>query len=118
MAVRRLSVIIVFLVAIMAIAALQFSLRLQSEQRISDDRKFAKIFVELSVAGEMYGSYPDSLKTTFDRIFQANKCDSTWMYDHQKGIARDSDRYERIWDQIVDTLDSLKNAPIDPANPY
>jgi len=109
MAVRRLPIIIVFLAAIIVIAALQYSAKKSAAQRSADDARFANTYVQLAVAGETYRNNPDSLEIALAGIFRANDCDSTWMYNHINSLVEDPQRYERIWNKIMAVLDSLEN---------
>jgi len=109
MAVRRISIILVITAAAATTAAILFSRSLQSSQHLRDDGKFIKTYVELAVARQICGNNPDSLTILFDDIFKSNRADSAWMERYIKGIGKNPGRYEKIWQSIVDALDSLKN---------
>lgn len=112
MAAKRLLIIVIFLAAVVTVAALRYAGNLRSREMRIDDHKFVRAYVDLSVARQLYEFNPDSLRAISDRIFRENDVDSAWMEQHLEKIKGDPDRFENTWKSIVETLDSLKKNPV------
>jgi hypothetical protein len=108
MAAKRPLTIIFLLVAITAIAVLQFQRSRRAGRLSADDERFVSTYTELAIAREMFIGDPDSLVSVYERIFLQNGTDSTWMLDHILIISDDTERQLLLWDRIVDRLDSFK----------
>ena len=112
MAAKRLLTIIIILVAMTAIAALQYQRHRHTDRVSTDDEKFVSTYTELAVARETIAGNPDSLTSVYERIFSQNGTDSIWMLQHIQSISDDTGRRLLLWDKIVDRLDSLKTNAI------
>ena len=108
MAAKRLLILLIIVAAIVTVAALRYTEDIRSKENQLDDQRFVKAYVELSIAKQLYEFNPDSLEAISTRIFKKNEVDSTWMEDHLRKIERNTDRFEKTWRDITETLDSLK----------
>ena len=107
MAAKRPLITIIIIAAIVTIAALQYGrfIELTSRQEKLDDLKFIKSYVELSLAKDEIDEL-DSLESIFDSLFMVNETDSLWMREFLRKIGDDTDKRQRIWKAILDTLNA------------
>lgn len=109
MAAKRLTITIIILAAITAIAVMQFQRYRHAERLSTDNEKFVSTYTELAVARERFTGDPDSLASVYERIFSQNGTDSVWMMQYIESFSDDAKRRLLLWDRIVDRFDSLKN---------
>ena len=112
MAIRRLVIIVLLIAAVVGTAALQYSRAERAKQARIDDHKFIGTYVDLAIAREFYSDSPDSFRIVRDRIFSSRGTDSVWMEDHVKSFGKDSARRQNIWEEIVDSLQSMNKGPL------
>ncbi len=107
MAAKRPLITIIIIAAIVTIAALQYGrfIELTSRQEKLDDLKFIKTYVELSIAKDEIDEL-DSFESILDSLFMENETDSLWMREYLKKIGDDTDKRQRIWQAILDTLNA------------
>lgn len=107
MAAKRPLITIIIIAAIVTIAALQYGqfIELTSRQKKLDDLKFIKTYVELSIAKDEIDKL-DSLESVFDSLFMVNETDSIWMREYLNKIGDNTDKRQKIWQAILDTLNA------------
>jgi hypothetical protein len=97
------------IILIIAAAAIVFFWRSKNISSFSiEDDKFVTVYIEMAVASEMAGNNLDSLNLFYERIFNSNGVDSSWMFDYVSKISYDAEKHKLIWDSIVEKLDSLR----------
>ena len=111
MAGKRLLITIIVIAAALTAAALQYKRIADSaaRQEVLDDRRFVKTYVELATARESFNQQPDSLEAIFDGVFSENETDSIWMRQYLRTIGDDLNRHHKIWEEIIDSLNEVKN---------
>ena len=75
-----------------------------------NDKLFINLYIELALAREMAGNNQDSLKLKYDDIFETCGADSSWMFNYVTTISQNADKQVKIWDMILEKLDSLKTS--------
>ena len=82
----------------------------QNNDLNENDKLFINLYIELALAREMAGNNQDSLKMKYDDIFQTYGADSLWMFNYVTTISQNTDKQVKIWDMILEKLDSLKTS--------
>jgi len=113
MAVKRWGILLIFIAAICAIAALIYNSRTESARKRADIGKFVQTYASLSVVRDVYLNQPDSIRYYYDKIYSINHTDSAWMEQQVKIIGQDSDAYKDAWARIVDKLNDLRKKSFD-----
>lgn len=112
MAVRPLTKLV--LIGIIILAGIAVAVGARSRflyYRKSEENRFIRTYLAMSLARERYIGNQDSLRIAFKDIFKKYGTDSAWMAGYGKKLSQDLSRSERVWADITDILDSLKTSP-------
>jgi len=110
MAVKPYRIILLAITIIAGAAAIHVHRSRHLTSKLHDERKFVSTYIDLSIARERYSDYPDSLRDQIAVVYERNGADSIWMAQYAKKLSPNIDRSDRIWNEIVVRLDTLRKA--------
>ncbi len=99
--------IIVVLVLLLAIALFFILNNLRTPSKLSED-KFAEVYVQLSIASEMYESKPVELEQERKKILEKYDVTQDEIDHFIEEYNQDPERWARVWEKIVRKLEEEK----------
>jgi hypothetical protein len=108
---RRNVIALLFIIAAIAGTIYFISSKKQAGILQPDDIEFADVYTDMALARESAGNNTVRLDSLYFEIYERHGIDSAWLINYANAVSYDAERQKKIWDYIVEKLDSLKTAP-------
>ena len=99
-------IILIFAVILLIIIFIVFN-SLKTSPELSKE-KFVEVYVQLSIASEMYETNPDTLEQERKKIFQDNGVSQEEIDHFVKVYNQNPEKWAEVWEKVVRRLEEEK----------